>query len=142
MERNEIIKYYSYGALVLNIAAIIFNLLGYIGLTLMKLPGILLFLVAAGVDLGLIYISLSLINRLDPIGQKIKRAYHIYLIFFLLAVLMLFGNSLTYSFFPVGDLLRDLTYIGSILAYFGIFGLGILTTWLNIQNINRKGTWK
>ena len=142
MEQSEIIKYYSYGALIINICAIIFNLLGYIGVSLMNLPAVILFLIAAGADLGLIYMTLSLINRLDPIGQKIKRAHHLYLIFFLFAVLILFGNSMAYSFFMVGDLLRDLTYIGSILAYFGIFILGIFTTYLNIQNINQKGTWK
>ncbi len=142
MERNVIMKYYSFSALIINIAAIFFNLLGYIGISIIKLPAILLFLIAIGVDLGLIYISLSLINRLDPIGQKIKRAHHLYLIFFLFAVLMFFGNSLTYSFLAVGDLIRDLAYIGSIISYFGIFGLGILTTWLNIQNLDRKGTWK
>lgn len=142
MEQKILVKYYSYGTLVINICAIIFNLLGYIGLSFSKLPAILLFLIAVGVDLGLIYLSLSSINRLDQTGQMIKRACHIYLIFFLLAVLILFGNSLVYSFFAVGDFIRDLMYIGMIIAYFGIFGIGILVTWLNIQNINQKGTWK
>jgi len=141
-EMHNLLKYCSYSGLIINIAAIVFTILPYIGLETLKIISTAIFLIAFGMDLALITLNLSLVNRKDPIGQKLKSLSRVYLVFFLLAALALFMSSLTYSFVEVGNFLRTCAYISLFIAYYGIFGLGLVTVYLDLHNIDRTETWK
>lgn len=139
---SSLLKNYSYIGLVINIAAMIFIILPYIGLELIKPTSVIIFIIAFGIDFGLITLNLGLVNRQDIIGQKIKIVSRIYLVFCLFAVILLLLFSLTYSFIEVGNFLRICAYISLFIAYYGIFGLGLVTVYLDLQNIDRTETWK
>ena len=141
-EMHYLLKYFSYSGLIINIAAIIFTILPYVGLEALKPVSTTIFLITFGMDLALVTLNLSLVNRKDPIGQKLKSFSRVYLIFFLWAALALFMSSLIYSFMEVGNFLRICAYISLFIAYYGIFGLGLVTVYLDLQNINRTETWK
>jgi hypothetical protein len=141
-KRSSLLKNCSYIGLFINIAAMIFIILPYIGLELLKAISVIIFIIAFGIDLGLITINLGLVNRQDATGQTIKNICRIYLFFCLIAVMLLFLFSLTYAFIEVGNFLRICAYISLFIAYYGIFGLGLVTVYLDLQNIDRTETWK
>ena len=135
---HSLLKYCSYGGLIINIAAIILTMLPYIGFEAFKPVSTVMFIIAFGIDLALITLNLSLVNRQDPVGQKIKVISRIYLVFLFLAVLLLGFSSFLYSFFEEGTLAT----IGTLIAYYGMFGLGLVIIFLDLQNRNRTETWK
>jgi hypothetical protein len=137
IEMPNLLKYCSYGGLIINIVAIFLTILPYIGLDAFKTVSTIMFIIAFGIDLALITLNLSLINRQDPVGQKIKVISRIYLIFLYLAVCLLLFASFVYSFYGMGQL----AFIAQLIAYYGIFGLGLVTVFLDFQNRNRTETW-
>ena len=141
-KENELMKNYSFIAMIINIAAIVFHILPYVGLSVIGTASTVIFFIAMAIDLGLIYLTLEYINRNDLVGQKIKKICWIYLIFALFAVIILLGDSMIYSFIEVGSILRTVTFIGAQIAYYGLYALGIFTAYYNLQNIDRPETWK
>ena len=141
-KENEIMKNYSFVALIINIVAIVFHILPYLGLSAIGSTSTVIFLITVGIDLGLIYLTLEFINREDSIAQKIKKICWIYLLFALFAVMLLLGDSLIYSFSEAGDPIRTIMFILAQVAYYGLFGFGIFTAYYNLQNIDRPETWK
>ncbi len=138
----NIMKNYSIITLCINIAAIIFHILPYLGLMAVSAVSTILFLVAVGIDLGIIYLTLITINRADNIGQNLKKLCWLYLLVFMLAICLLMADALVYSFIEVGSILRIFTQIGSQIGYIAIFGLGIYLSFYIIQNADRTETWK
>lgn len=136
-EMHSLLKYCSYIGLIINIAAIIFTILPYIGFETVKTIGTLIFFITFGIDLALIALNLSLVNRKDSVGQKLKNFSRIYLIFLFFAAVLLFGSSALYSFFE-GAILAT---VCTLIAYYGMFGLGLVTIFLDFQNRNRTETW-
>ena len=136
-EMHSLLKVCSYIGLIINIAAIIFTALPYVGLIMFNLISIVIFFIAFGIDLVLVALNLSLVNRKDSIGQKLKKFSRIYLIFLFIAIVLLFGSSAFYSFFVDATLATVCTLI----AYFGMFGLGLFIVFLDFQNRNRTETW-
>jgi hypothetical protein len=137
-EMHNLLKYCSYIGLIINVVAIIFTVLPYIGFETFKTISTVIFFIAFGIDLALIALNLSLVNRQDSIGQKLKGFSRIYLVFLFLAAVLLFGSSALYSFFEGATLATVCTLI----AYYGMFGLGLVTIFLDLQNRNRIETWK
>ncbi len=137
-EMHKLLKYCSYSGLIINITTIILTLLPYIGIETFKTISTVMFFIAFGIDLALITLNLSLVNRQDPVGQKIKAISRIYLVFLFLAALLLGFSSFLYSFFEGGTLAT----IGTLIAYYGMFGLGLVIVFLDFQNRNRTETWK
>jgi hypothetical protein len=138
---HNLLKYCSYIGLVINIAAIIFTVLPYVGFETFKTVSTVIFLITFGIDLALITLNLSLVNRKDSTGQKLKSLSRLSLVFLFLAAVMLFMVSLIYSFIEVGSFVRIFGYIGLFVAYYGIFVLGLVTVFMDIQNRNRTETW-
>lgn len=141
-KENGLIKNYSYLSLIINIVAIVFTILPTIGLSTLGTISVIIFIVTVAVDLALIYLTLDSINRSDSKGQTIKKLCWIYLIFFFFAILALMTDALVYSFVEVGSILRTLSYIFAQIAYYAIYGLGIFTSYYNLQHIDRPETWK
>jgi hypothetical protein len=127
IEKPDFMTKYAYIALIVNVIAAVFHLLASVGLSAIGTVSVILFIIAVGVDLGLIYLILDYINRNTEVGQKMKKICWIYLFFFLLAILVLMMDSLVYSFIEVGSFLRTISLIGAQVAYYGIYGLGVFT---------------
>jgi hypothetical protein len=139
---NTLLKNYVYIALILNVIAMILNLVAAIGLNFIQTLSTIVFFITFGVNLGLIYLNLDFINRADSTGQKIKNICRIYLVFLLLAILLLFSYSLVYSFIEVGNFLRIASYIGLYIAYYVTFAIAIFTSVIDLQNVNNSKVWK
>ena len=86
IENPDFMTKYTYIALIVNAAAAVFHLLASVGLSVIGTVSVILFIIAVGVDIALIYLILAYINRETKIGQKMKKISWIYLLFFLLAV--------------------------------------------------------
>ncbi|NVM28040.1 MAG: hypothetical protein HWN65_04275 [Candidatus Helarchaeota archaeon] len=142
MKGNEILKPTAYLAIITNTSAVILHALSYFGVDALKTVSFIMFYVAFGVNLALIYLNLDFINRGDQSGRKIKLTCWISLLFLFFVGGILLTESLIYSILLVGDILRIITLIISLISYFGIFGIGILISFLDLQNINRPETWK
>ncbi len=138
----NLIKNYSYLALIMNSVTIVFNILPYLGLNILKTISTILFIITVAIDLGLIYLTLSFINRNHSMGQKLKKICQFYLIFFFVAIILLMLDSIIYSFLEVGNFLRVVSFIGSQIAYYGIYTLGLLTAIIALENINNPEVWK
>ena len=139
----NLLKYYSIIAFIMNAVAVAFQQIpNLIGISFIGTLSTILFLIAAGIDLGLIYLTLNNINREDEIGQKLKKICWLSILLFLLAICMLMVDSLVYSFIEVGSILRTFAAIGGILAYFIIYISGCLMAYLILKNIDRSETWR
>ncbi|MHA1265689.1 MAG: hypothetical protein ACTSRS_10705 [Candidatus Helarchaeota archaeon] len=142
MNKYAIINIYSYFCLIFNAVTILFNSFSYLGLIIFNSLSIILFFIAFGSNLTLIYINLNFVNRVHSIGKRIKLINQIYLLFCLFAVLILFMQSAAYSFFAVGLVIRDVIFIITVIFYFGIFGFGFFASYVNLQYIKDPNVWK
>ncbi|MHA1651901.1 MAG: hypothetical protein ACTSYB_17045 [Candidatus Helarchaeota archaeon] len=141
-KENSSFKNFLLISLLMNTIALLLYILSSFGVSALKTISTIFFFIVVAIDLTLIYVNLHLINRTNSTGQKIKMLNWIYLLFFLIAMLLLMSDSLIYSFIEVGNILRDISFIGAQLAYCGIFGLGIFTSYYDLQYIDQKNVWK
>lgn len=142
MKGNEILKKTAYLAIITNISAVILHALSYFGVDALKTMSFIMFYVAFGVNLALIYLNLDFINRGDQSGHRIKITCWISLLFLSLVGGILLTESLIYSILLAENILGTITLTISLISYFGIFGIGIFISFLDLQNINRPETWK
>ncbi|MHA1132499.1 MAG: hypothetical protein ACTSQI_20160 [Candidatus Helarchaeota archaeon] len=127
-EKKTFLEKYTNYALIINIVAAVFYLLGSLGLNIIETFSVIIFFITVGSDLALVYLILASINRNTETGQQIKKICWIYLVLFLFAILLMLLDSLTYSFIEVGNPIRFISIIGAQFAYYIIFGFGIFTS--------------
>jgi len=136
IETKKLIQYYSIIALIINILALILNLLSYFGVSLLNLLSVLLFLTAFFMNIALIALDFRLVNKSDQNGGRwIKNVCWMYIFGLLIAIFLLGFAPFLYSFMNIT------TVMPKILAYCIIFGVGAVLTILNINTVKSADAW-
>lgn len=147
---KDFLKYYSFTAFSLNL---LINILGiiYFGIaysithfqsSVWNIIGAII-IVTWLINLGLIFLNDRIVNKSSLIGKEINKTCNYFLIFFLIAIILLVGANIslstTISTDPSASILPlSLASIG----YFGISCFGIYISYLNVVNLEVSGVWK
>lgn len=135
MEKTQLIKIYSFVVLIVNILSLLFNGISMLTEGIFNLISSIIFLIGFGINIGLIVINFLFVNSDDDQGGKwIKNACWLYLLFALIALILLGAAPFIYSFMLPGVAV-------SLISYILFSGMALLIVYLNIKNLDRTEAW-
>ena len=140
------IKRVSYTSFILNLVSVILAIVYLITISeyniFWDIFGIIL-LITLFVNILLIFLNSIRLNKSYILGNRINLFCHSYLVFTIIAMIVLFLSnffiSITYSN-SIGDLF--LYYSMIIIFFFGNLALGVIISYLDIRNLNNRELWE
>lgn len=143
-------KYFCFTLLTLNIITAFWGTVYFITTYLMESSysflwnvfGFIIIITWLG-NLGLLYINDKLIHKNKPIGKKINDICNYFLIFYIIAmILLLLSNVLLSATISTAPTASIPPLVLASIGFYGISVFGIYLTYLNINNLETHELWK
>lgn len=149
MDKNQL-RFYSQVTMGLNLVVFFFGVLYFlsvyflpsVSLPIGNLFGFIMIFTWL-VNLGLIFVDDRVVNKSNPVGEKINKVGLYFLIFFILATFFFLGNNLLLSITistSKSAMIKPL--ILALVGLFGISGFGAFLGWFNFDNLDNQEVWK
>ncbi|MHA1270625.1 MAG: hypothetical protein ACTSPY_12605 [Candidatus Helarchaeota archaeon] len=127
--------------LILNIVTIVFHIISTIGILILQEPTGYLMIISIIYNIFLIILNFNIINRADKSGKLIKNLLWLDLVFF-------YFWTIVIAIYPIklflinNNLFNLIISILFFVVYYGIFGFGVLISFLDIRNSDNLNTWR
>ncbi|MHA1309782.1 MAG: hypothetical protein ACTSWR_04595 [Candidatus Helarchaeota archaeon] len=137
VEIKYFMTYYSYIVILFNSAALVLNILPFMGILIIEYIATIFFLIVFFKNFGLVILNFRYINRSDhSYGRWTKNMSWIYILVSIISIFFLCIAPLMYSFLNI----NNVPYL--IIAYIILFGIGILLAVFDLKCIGQPKAWK
>lgn len=142
INKNQL-KIFCIVLIVLNLISVILGVIYYALSTtalwwLWNLQGIIM-IISWLFNMLLVYINDRVLNKSDRIGRKINLLSYLFLVFTIIAMLLLFFYTFIGS---LVDFSLIIDFILALLAFIGIAIFGISLAYFDIKNLENRSVWK